>query len=134
MATKLRSRVRPTISRAAAITNLDNVKFLVNERGLRCKSHASNRTIVFDREVASGIFAPAAPVPDDLAEEYRSVGGNLGVMVYGSLEREMTLAEIRSLQPDDPETVERDMRSIATQHPGRVFYDVGRVAWAHRMR
>lgn len=111
----------------ASANNSDNAKFLVSRQKLSYESRKSTGSIVFDREIGPEIFVPSDPVPDDLAEEYRTLEGTLGVEVYGSWKREMTLAEIRGLEPDDPETVDREMLQIAKRHPGRVFYDVVRV-------
>lgn len=127
MATRKRGPSTPATTRSAA-TNSNDVKVLVSShRGLGYPSSRTGETIEFDKEIGPGIFTPSAPVSNDLAEEYRSDRGTVGVLVYGSLKREMTLAEIDALQPDDPETVEKEMRSIATQYPGRGFYDVIRV-------
>jgi hypothetical protein len=111
----------------ASANNSSNAKFLVSRQKFSYESHKSTRSIVFDREIGPGIFAPSERVSDDLAKEYRTIGGTLGVMVCGLWKREMTLAEIRSLEPDDPETVDREMLQIAKRHPGRIFYDVVRV-------
>ncbi|MGP1676190.1 MAG: hypothetical protein ACTS8S_15715 [Giesbergeria sp.] len=74
---------------------MSEAKVLVSGcRGFRYQSRLPDRTgeaIVFDKEIAPGIFTPSAPVPDDLAEAYRSVIGTLGVIVYGSIKNEMTL-------------------------------------------
>ena len=89
-------------------------------RGLRYKSRRkghTGETIVFDKEIAPGIFTPSAPVPDDLAEEYRNVFGTLGVMVNGSIKNEMTPAEVGALHPDGTKAVEQAMRSTAPKLP-----------------
>lgn len=109
-------------------TNRSVAKVLVSSHpGLRYQSRRSGETIVFDKEIFPGIFIPSVLVPDDLSEEYRNVNGSLGVNVWGTLKREMTRAEIDGLRPDDPKTIDREMRSSKAQISARIGYDVARV-------
>ena len=105
----------------ASANNSDNAMFLVSRQKLSYESRKSTGSIVFDREIGPGIFVPSEPVPDDLADEYRTLVGTLGAEVYGLWKREMTLAEIRGLEPDDPETVDREMLLMAKQILGKYF-------------
>ena len=132
MTAKLRSRTRLAIS-VASDTDRDNARVLVSRHGFSYKSHKRaksdvvDQSIVFDNEIAPGLFIPSKHVPDDLADEYRNIGGTLGVMFYGELKREMTLEEIRGLVPDAPEIVDRETLRMFERNSRRVPFDVVRL-------
>ncbi len=120
---KRKPKAKPTVT-PAGVGPAPDVKILVSgHRGLLYRSLTSDLTIDFDKEIAPGIFTPSAPVPDDLAEDYRNVVGTCGVLVQGSLKREMTSAEIqaeRQLRGDvaEPFTISK-YESLTAQVEGR---------------
>jgi len=103
-------------------------KILVSSLPMHYQLHLSNGTIVFDKEIVPGIFTPTEPVSNKLAEQYCNEVSTCGVMIYGLLKREMTLAEIHGLLPDQRDAVKSD---ILSPDIDRVFYNVIRVTPDH---
>lgn len=127
MAAKKSSRMKST-SVGKADTGPKAAKILVSSLAMHYQLPPSNGTIVFDKEIVPGIFTPSMPVPKNLAEQYRVEPSACGVMIFGSLKREMTQAEIPGLLPSQRDAVKSDMLS---PDKDRVFYNVIRVTPDH---